>query len=377
MSGINSPTQAQLANLYGQYSSSSLVSVLSKTSSSVADSESAEWQGSSSLATSTNDLLQAYTANDPIAWVDSLLAVFQQMGLDAQDSVTFQDLLTRRDEMQKEFQSAVNADLKALGVGLSTEAYTNVRLGRLYDELEVDLEAEGQTISAYTIQADGEGSVVVTADDPELALAVKEWFDSEPARVEELTLAYTPTRSNMLQYRTDLSKNLQETLEAELEAAGLSKDADFHMQAEESGRVVISAIDADVQTTMQNFFDNNPDFALLYSDIENLTDSSAVEFSLVNNGTKIEVVSKHPDADLIQGYFNTNEQAVEMFQAIEALSQLEEARKTQNFNLTEARKRVQMESLSHWFADSGSATSINMAYSESGNTTYAALNTLV
>ena len=103
--------------------------------------------------------------------------------------------------------------------------------------------------------------------------------------------------------------------------------------------------------------------AQVKDDLKKLGVDENIEFRLVtNNQGGVDVISTHADAAKIEKYFRSNPEMVKKFQEIQALSNVEEARKTNGDNIKAIRDRLQVESLVAWFADSGQGMQQLMQY---------------
>ena len=75
------------------------------------------------------------------------------------------------------------------------------------------------------------------------------------------------------------------------------------------------------------------------------------------------VISDHADRDKVQQFFDDNPDLIKKYRQIETLSGIDDARKAMQVSPTAMRKRIQIESMAAWWADSGSASSYFGNYS--------------
>ena len=103
--------------------------------------------------------------------------------------------------------------------------------------------------------------------------------------------------------------------------------------------------------------------AKVKDDLIKLGVDEAVAFRLVTNSQGgVEVISTHPDTGKIEKYFRDNPDMVQKFQEIQAMSNLEEARKAGGYDVKALRDRLQAESMVAWFADTGQGVQQLMQY---------------
>lgn len=76
----------------------------------------------------------------------------------------------------------------------------------------------------------------------------------------------------------------------------------------------------------------------------------------------VEVVTDHPDKAKIEKFFKDNPDLVKKFEKIQALSNMEEARKSQKVDVDAIRSRIEAESMSFWFASSPSPSIMDFQY---------------
>lgn len=76
----------------------------------------------------------------------------------------------------------------------------------------------------------------------------------------------------------------------------------------------------------------------------------------------IKVISDHPDKEKIEKFFKDNPDLVKQFEKIQALNNVEESRKHQNIDVNAMRKRIQIESMTAWYANTGMGTNAIMNF---------------
>lgn len=100
------------------------------------------------------------------------------------------------------------------------------------------------------------------------------------------------------------------------------------------------------------------------ADLKKLEVSDDIEFRIVTNAKGgIDVISDHPDKAKVEKYFKDNPEMVSKFQEIQAMSNIEEARKGAGYSPQAIRQRIQIESMVDWFSGSGQSVQQLMQYS--------------
>ncbi len=101
----------------------------------------------------------------------------------------------------------------------------------------------------------------------------------------------------------------------------------------------------------------------LNADFEKLGIDPGVAFQLkANDKGGLTVSSMHADKDKVQKYFDDNPDMVKQYQEIQALADLDAARKKLDISTGELKKRIQIENMSVWWGQQGGGSSI-MNYS--------------
>ena len=104
--------------------------------------------------------------------------------------------------------------------------------------------------------------------------------------------------------------------------------------------------------------------AKVKDDLKKLDVDEDIQFRLVtNNKGGVDVISNHPDVKKIEKYLADNPDMVKAFQNIQAMSNIEEARKVSGHDIKAMRSRIQVESMVDWFAGTGQGVQQLMQYS--------------
>lgn len=96
----------------------------------------------------------------------------------------------------------------------------------------------------------------------------------------------------------------------------------------------------------------------IYSALDNLGIDPDINFSIqVDENGALKIISDHPDREKIQRFFEDNPELVKKYRQIETLAGIDDARKAMQISPSAMRKRIQIESMASWWADSGSTSS--------------------
>jgi hypothetical protein len=143
--------------------------------------------------------------------------------------------------------------------------------------------------------------------------------------------------------------SLVELTKYAMDAMGISAD----------GRVTFSQI-GKYREKLQETFNKNVSDGLVKAGIEN---PESLKFTITDEGA-IMVAGDHPDSRKIQQFFDDNPELIKTFQQIEALAGIDEARKKMQVAPHEMKKRLQVENMAAWWANSGEASSYFGSYSD-------------
>lgn len=103
-----------------------------------------------------------------------------------------------------------------------------------------------------------------------------------------------------------------------------------------------------------------------------------VKFQLVSDGKGgVTVVTDSEDKAKIEKFFADNPDMVKAFNKIEALTNVEAARKSQSLDVKATRKRIEVESMTAWFAGTGQSIGSILDFSGGQSSLIAGLNKTV
>lgn len=116
----------------------------------------------------------------------------------------------------------------------------------------------------------------------------------------------------------------------------------------------------------------------LEKDLAALGVDKDIKFQLkLGKDGKMEVVSDHADRDKVQKYFDENPEMIKKYKGIQALADLESARKEMQVNPADLRKRIQVEAMATWWDQSGNSSSSIGDFSGGDMAFYKGINTTV
>lgn len=258
-------------------------------------------------------------------------------GIDETQGVTFSLLsngkMTVIDTATKSMQTVLDAN-----PALSTQLRDGLA------GLEVDLSG------SLEFEFSEAGNLVVKGDHPQ-AETINEWLASNP----------------------DLANKVKENLEKQnnhVSAASLRLGSDGNIQIS-----VNSAVNNDIQAVLDGAMATGK---TIYNNLDGLGIDSNIKFSIqLNDDGTVAIMSDHADKDKVQQFFDSHPELVKKYMQIEALSGIDDARKAMQISPSEMRKRIQIESLMSWWADSSSTDSYFGSYANGSLSMYSALNMTV
>ncbi|WP_165077217.1 MULTISPECIES: hypothetical protein [unclassified Desulfovibrio] len=392
-----------------------------------------QWQGQqlkstgsetakSSAANSVSSLFSGASMTNQISsMVELTKYAMDAMGVGSNSRVTFSQITRYREQLQSEFSQAVKDGLAQSGIsdlsGLSFElgkdgnlsaigANANDRkaaqawldanpaLGKdlraALGEAGVDAETPVQfrlsstgrmsviNTTAASIQSALDGKAELTKDlraglsklGVSLDTPLEFGFDTEG----KLAVKGTPDAGASINQWLEDNPELADALKKELEKQNVDTSAmSLRLGAEGSLQVSVSnAAVNDIQSVLDQ---NSAAGKKLASGLDSLGIDPNINFSIqIGDDGSLTVVSDHPDRDKVQRFFDENPELVKKYRQIETLSGIDDARKAMQLAPSDMRKRIQIESMASWWADSGSASSYFGAYSGGNLSVLSGLN---
>ncbi|MBD5640818.1 MAG: hypothetical protein HDQ91_00165 [Desulfovibrio sp.] len=186
----------------------------------------------------------------------------------------------------------------------------------------------------FTFDADG---AIKVAGDSEQASQINAWLKENPELGSELQAIFSKQKIDPSSVTVRLGS--QGALQATVSNAELRDIQAGFDKAGDTGQKLISGLG-------------------------NLGIDKNINFSIqIGTDGSFKVISDHPDAAKLQQFFDDNPELVKKFRQIETLAGIDDARKAMQISPSSMRKRIQIESMSAWWAGSGNANSYFGQYS--------------
>lgn len=263
---------------------------------------------SSSTSSSLSQLLSGSSMSDQLSsMVELTKYAMDAMGLDSDSRVTFSQITKYREQLTTEFNSAVKDGLAGLGISDPT----------------------GVT---FTLGADG--TLTASSADASDQSKVQAWLNSNSGIGSELRSA--------------------------LSAAGVDSATSVSMTVDSTGKLTAASnTDSDIMSTVQAVLDNSKLGQTLNKGMDGLGVSSDAKFTLQtdSNGNVVVESSDAATKAAVQSFFDNNPALVKKFGQIQALSGLDDARKSLQLAPSDLRKRIEVESMAAWWSGSSDSTS--------------------
>jgi len=246
------------------------------------------------------------------------------MGLESDSRVTFSQITKYREKLNTEFNTAVKDGLAKLGVS---------------------------DPSSVTFTLAEDGSLTATSANATDQANVQEWLKNNASIGKDLRTALTN--------------------------AGISGSTAVSMTVDSSGKLTAASnTDSDSKATIQAVLDNSKLGSTLNTGMNSLAVSSDAKFTLkTNDDGSVSVESSDAATKAaVQKFFDSNPALVKKFGQIQALSGLDDARKSMQVSPTDLRKRIEVESMAAWWSDSGNSSNSFGSYANSSLSMLSGLN---
>lgn len=290
-------------------------------------STSTSGSSSSSSGSSSSTLSQMLGGNSISSQLSSMVELtkyaMDAMGLESDSRVTFSQITKYREKLNTEFNTAVKEGLEKLGVS---------------------------DPSSVTFTLAEDGSLTATSANATDQANVQAWLKGNAAIGKDLRTALT--------------------------TAGISSTA-VSMTVDSSGKLTAaSSTDSDNKAAIQAVLDNSKLGSTLNTGMNSLAVSSDAKFTLkANEDGSVSVESSDAATKAaVQKFFDSNPALVKKFGQIQALSGLDDARKSLQVSPSDLRKRIEVESMAAWWAGSGSTSSSFGNYSDGSLSMLSGLN---
>lgn len=291
-------------------------------------STSTSGSSSSSSGSSSSTLSQMLGGNNISSQLSSMVELtkyaMDAMGLESDSRVTFSQITKYREKLNTEFNTAVKEGLEKLGVS---------------------------DPSSVTFTLAEDGSLTATSANATDQANVQGWLKGNAAIGKDLRTALT--------------------------TAGISGSTGVSMTVDSSGKLIAaSSTDSANKATIQAVLDNSKLGSTLNTGMNSLTVASDAKFTLKSNEDGSVTVESSDAATkaAVQKFFDNNPALVKKFGQIQALSGLDDARKSLQVSPSDLRKRIEVESMAAWWAGSGSTGSSFGNYSNGSLSMLSGLN---
>ena len=381
-----------------------------------------QWQGQqlkstgsgSSKSSSANSLNSLFgntsMTNQLSSMVELTKYAMDAMGLSSDSRVTFNQITKYREQLQNEFSASVKNGLAGIGIddinalsfsldknGKLTAASddasdrkaaqawldANPALGKDLRKALTDAGIDAESAVDLRVGSGGKLSVInTTADNMQSAL------NSDADLTNDLRAALKKMgvdMTNGLNFKLDDEGNLAvsgdveqaeainqwlkenpeltDAVKAQLEKRDVDASA-VSLRLNSEGPVQISVNNAKLNDIQAVLDKQGEAGKKLHDGLDSLGVDPNIKFSIqVNDDGSVTVISDHADRDKVQQFFDDNPDLIKKYRQIETLSGIDDARKAMQVSPTAMRKRIQIESMAAWWADSGSASSYFGNYS--------------
>lgn len=283
---------------------------------------------SSSSTSSSSTLSQLLSGSSISSQLSSMVELtkyaMDAMGLDSDSRVTFSQITKYRDQLNTEFNTAVKEGLAKLGVSdPSSVTFTLASDGSLTaSSTNATDQANVQAWLKNNATIGKDLRTALTSAGVSSSTAVSMTVDSNG----KLTAASSTDSSILSSVQTVLNNStLGQTLKSGMDGLAVGSDAKFTLQTDSNGNIVVESSDAATKAAVQDFFDNNPSL-------------------------------------------------VKKFGQIQALSGLDDARKSLQVSPSDLRKRIEVESMAVWWSGSSDSTSTFGSYANGSLSMLSGLN---
>lgn len=347
------------------------------------------------------------------------------MGVDKNSRVTFSQIQQYKSQLEEEFSASIKKGLAGLGV--AKDAAFSVTVGEdgkvqvdsghadkakiqaWFDanpeygkNIRKDLEEKGvdkSTPVKFNVSASGVLSVVSTEQNK-----IQDYFNKNAAFSDDLlkglkemevdvskpfTLAVDefgllsvkgdhPDKDKIEQYIKE-HPEVAADYKAIADKLGLEEGAKAELTVGADGKITAKLLDQSEGNKAISDYLNSKNYGSVFKKgLESTGVDPDVDFRLtVDSNGKIKVAGEGKDIEKIQKFFDDNPELSKKYLQVQALADLDSARKAMNVNPNEMRKRIELESMAIWWGDSGNATSGIGAFSGGNLSLLSGLNTTV
>ncbi len=283
---------------------------------------------SSSSTSSSSTLSQLLSGSSISSQLSSMVELtkyaMDAMGLDSDSRVTFSQITKYRDQLNTEFNTAVKEGLAKLGVS---------------------------DPSSVTFTLASDGSLTASSTNATDQANVQAWLKNNATIGKDLRTALT--------------------------TAGVSSSTAVSMTVDSNGKLTAaSSTDSSILSSVQAVLNNSTLGQTLKSGMDGLAVGSDAKFTLQtdSNGNIVVESSDAATKAAVQDFFDNNPSLVKKFGQIQALSGLDDARKSLQVSPSDLRKRIEVESMAVWWSGSSDSTSTFGSYANGSLSMLSGLN---
>lgn len=199
------------------------------------------------------------------------------------------------------------------------------------DDLKKGLADAGvDTTKSYTLTMDDKGQLSVSGEHPDKA-KIQAYLDEHPEVADSL--------KDILK-----KQNLGEDT-----ACTLTVNADGKVAAKVSAEEKQEAL-------IRNYLQEKDYGGLFKKGLAATGVDKNVQFRLtLDDNGKVKVIGDHPDCAKVQKFFDDNPELAKKYAQIQALADIDSARKSLGISPKEMRRRIEVESMAAWWSNSGNA----------------------
>ncbi len=387
-----------------------------------------QWQGQQLQSSSANSNATNTTSSDfsydGASTVSSMIELVQYamnaMGVSENERVTFSQVETYKQELEQAFSDELNARIEATSI--DANAFFTVSLDAegkiLVDSAHADkskiqsyfnsnpsigvdlaksLEQEGFDLSdsiKFNVSSSGSLSLLSSqqtdlqsafSGNTVLGSGLVEDLELEDLLFEDdlelnfsngsLNVAAEGEEAEALQAYIDAHPELAAEVKTILEEQGVADLENIKLTIDNSGTITVDAPLSELDADLEDFLIQNLVGQDLKAGLKSHGIDPNVDFRLSIENGKVVVNSTHADAALVQALIDSDEELAKAYMQIDALAGIESARKSMQIDPSALRTQIEMQSMSTWWAQSG--TSSFSSYASGSLSSMTGINSVV
>ncbi len=383
-----------------------------------------QWNNQQLQSSSTNSSTSANATASNYSFegsstISSMIELIQYsmdaMGVSSNERITFNQVDKYKQELEDSFSKELQARIEATGIDSSASFTVSLddagkiivntahadksKIQNYFDtnpnigtDLLKSMEESGLDIDGpIQFNVSGAGTIsLVSSSSTSLQSAfsgnetlgtelIKKLEEAEISIDEGIKLKYNAgtlsTDDEELSNYLEVNPELAEEIKAVLEEKELSQYDDITFDIDKSGNITVDSPLEDTDLAIQKFLIEKSvgqDFKL---GLASQGIDPNIDFRLSVEDGRVVVNSSHPDAAMVQALLDADENLGKTYLQIDSLAGLDAARKAMQIDPTEMRKRIEMESMSTWWAQSG--TSSFSTYADGNLSSMTGINSVV